>query len=73
MYSNFAETIIKYFDTNQKISKFAMGNIKLSKEEKELIEAIRLYKKLEGENRLFTDYILYLRGYIEQVLESNNE
>jgi len=49
-----------------------MGKIKLTKEEQELIEAIRLYKKLEKENRLFTDYILYLRGYIEQVLESND-
>ena len=47
-----------------------MQLMKLTKQEKDLIEAIRLYKKLEKENRLFTDYILYLRGYIENVLES---
>lgn len=45
--------------------------MKVTKQEKELIEAIRLYKQLNKENRLFTDYILYLRGYIEEALESD--
>ena len=48
-------------------------DMELTEKERELIEAIRLYKKLRVRNMTFSDFILYLRGYFEELLEEEGQ
>lgn len=66
------------FGINQKINiTFVMSSktkdMELTEKERELIEAIRLYKKLRVRNMTFSDFILYLRGYFEELLEEEGQ
>lgn len=47
--------------------------LEITEKEKELLNAIRTYRKLFKSRALFTDYILYLRGYLEELLEDEDE
>lgn len=49
------------------------NDMELTEKERELIEAIRLYKKLRVRNMTFSDFILYLRGYFEELLEEEGQ
>lgn len=46
-----------------------MELIEVTSKEKELIESIRLYKRLNKGRMLFNDFILYLRGIFEELLD----
>ena len=47
--------------------------MELTEKEKELIEAIRLYKRLNKGKMIFKDFTLYLRGVFEELLDENDE
>jgi len=43
--------------------------MELTEKEKELIEAIRLFKRLNKGKMVFDDFVLYLRGIFEDMLD----
>lgn len=45
--------------------------MELTTKEEDLIRTIRNYKELRKQNLLFTDYILYLRGILEELIEED--
>lgn len=61
----------------KRLTTFVMSSktkdMELTEKERELIEAIRLYKKLRVRNMTFSDFILYLRGYFEELLEEEGQ
>ena len=43
--------------------------MELTVKEKELIETIRLYKRLNKGRMIFNDFVLYMRGLFEDLLD----